>query len=96
MAIVQRGCVMLLVIAASACSGSSLTAPAPQPAPVSVPATSVSFALSGIVTERTPNGVEGTPQVSWVGASKTDYRRYAERCCFPGSGAVVLNIELLR
>jgi hypothetical protein len=54
----KRGCVVLLLIAAAACGGSPLpmtpTSPAPQPAPV--PVTSVTFALSGVVTELTATG----------------------------------------
>ena len=124
--------VVLLLIFAAACNGDmNITAPASQPVPV--PVTSMTFVVSGIVTERTATGpqtvagaqvglyaynegpldpsglvmstqtgpdgrysIEGTPQVTWMGVHKPEYRAYEARCCSPGSGAIVLNIELLR
>ena len=126
---------ILWLVAAGACGGTSPNLVAPTPQPLPIPVNSAPFTLSGFVTERTVNGpqpvsgaqvvvfaynegglfpvdpdaviastqtgpdghysLQGTLQVSWIGANKNGYREYDARCCDSRAGAVVYNIDLL-
>jgi hypothetical protein len=52
-----------------------------------------------VSTQTGPDGrysLQGTPQVSWVGASRSDYRPFEARLYLTDSRAYVFDIELLK